>query len=422
MITGIPENDWEIDLPSGICLDIIPVKSGKFCIRPYGIDDKFRGLLSDNETTYLNKSVNGWLSERNVELKDTDIYDARLFPVLDYNDITGSLINWFFNPQIEADINRQKWISAEKCSSSELLVECDLKALESQRNKFRLENLKAIYANHQKSVFFQSDLDYLASESIDSGLVLPKSLDSSDPSILMQDMMFRSRCESNDSKKKEYRTKAFEILQSAILEPIKTNKQLPKMNVYEDQIVWARSPVRIDLAGGWTDTPPNCNLNGGSVVTVSLELNGQPPLQAFVRPCKEKKIILRSIDLGEREVISTFDELRSFNLVGSPFSIPKAALALSGFLPEYCSYSWPTLLEQLGDFGSGIEISFLAAIPKGSGMGTSSILAATILGAISDFTGLNWDQFEICNRALGLEQLLTTGGGWQDQYGGVIPG
>jgi galactokinase/mevalonate kinase-like predicted kinase len=28
----------------------------------------------------------------------------------------------------------------------------------------------------------------------------------------------------------------------------------------------------------------------------------------------------------------------------------------------------------------------------------------------------------ICHRTLILEQLLTTGGGWQDQYGGILPG
>ena len=55
-------------------------------------------------------------------------------------------------------------------------------------------------------------------------------------------------------------------------------------------------------------------------------------------------------------------------------------------------------------------------------LGTSSILAATVLGALSDFCGLAWDKNEIGNRTLILEQLLTTGGGWQDQYGGVLHG
>jgi galactokinase/mevalonate kinase-like predicted kinase len=64
----------------------------------------------------------------------------------------------------------------------------------------------------------------------------------------------------------------------------------------------------------------------------------------------------------------------------------------------------------------------LAAIPAGSGLGTSSILASTVLGALNDFCGLAWDKDEICRRTLVLEQLLTTGGGWQDQYGGVLEG
>ena len=108
--------------------------------------------------------------------------------------------------------------------------------------------------------------------------------------------------------------------------------------------------------------------------------------------------------------------------VGSPFSIPKAALVLAGFQPGFSTESYVSLEEQLKAFGSGMEITLLSAIPAGSGLGTSSILASTVLGAISDFCGLNWDKNEICNRTLILEQLLTTGGGWQDQYGGVLRG
>ena len=45
-----------------------------------------------------------------------------------------------------------------------------------------------------------------------------------------------------------------------------------------------------------------------------------------------------------------------------------------------------------------------------------------MLGAVSDFCSLAWDKSEIGRRTLALEQLLTTGGGWQDQFGGVLPG
>jgi hypothetical protein len=69
-----------------------------------------------------------------------------------------------------------------------------------------------------------------------------------------------------------------------------------RINIFPDQIIWGRSPARLDLAGGWSDTPPYCLQNGGSVLNMAVELNGQPPIQAFIRLSPEKRIILRSID------------------------------------------------------------------------------------------------------------------------------
>ena len=67
-------------------------------------------------------------------------------------------------------------------------------------------------------------------------------------------------------------------------------------------------------------------------------------------------------------------------------------------------------------------MSLLAAVPKGSGLGTSSILASTILGALSEFCGLGWGSMDVMMKTLALEQMLSTGGGWQDQAGGALPG
>ena len=141
-----------------------------------------------------------------------------------------------------------------------------------------------------------------------------------------------------------------------------------------------------------------------------------------MKPCREPHIVLRSIDLGAIEVVETYEQLAAYNKVGSPFSIPKAALVLAGFQPGFSQETFPTLRAQLESFGCGIELTLLSAIPAGSGLGTSSILAATVLGAVSDFCSLAWDKNEIGRRTLVLEQLLTTGGGWQDQFGGVLGG
>jgi galactokinase/mevalonate kinase-like predicted kinase len=121
-------------------------------------------------------------------------------------------------------------------------------------------------------------------------------------------------------------------------------------------------------------------------------------------------------------VVKTFEELRLYRRLGSPFSIPRAALALCGFLPEFAGERHDSLEQQLNAFGAGIEVTLLSAIPAGSGLGTSSILAATVLGALNDFCGLQWNKHEIATITLVLEQLLTSGGGWQDQYGGILHG
>jgi galactokinase/mevalonate kinase-like predicted kinase len=49
-------------------------------------------------------------------------------------------------------------------------------------------------------------------------------------------------------------------------------------------------------------------------------------------------------------------------------------------------------------------------------------LSATVLAALSDLCGLNWNRNVLFTRTLALEQMLTTGGGWQDQAGGLFRG
>ena len=64
----------------------------------------------------------------------------------------------------------------------------------------------------------------------------------------------------------------------------------------------------------------------------------------------------------------------------------------------------------------------MAAIPQGSGLGTSSILSGTVLGALNEIGSLGWDVQTIAARVSAIEQMLGSGGGWQDQYGGLLRG
>jgi galactokinase/mevalonate kinase-like predicted kinase len=158
------------------------------------------------------------------------------------------------------------------------------------------------------------------------------------------------------------------------------------------------------------------------VVNLAVELNGQPPVQVYIRPTTEPEIVIHSIDLGVSERLRTYGDLDGVSGVGSAFAIPRAALKLAGFFPGFSRYSYKTLEEQLRAFGGGLDISMMIAVPKGSGLGTSSIVAGALLGGLSECCSLGWDRQEVCYRVLLLEQMLTTGGGWQDQMGGIYEG
>ena len=375
IITGVPRNDWNIQLEPGQCLDIVPMGDDLYAVRCYHIDDRFDGAEQQRKQ----------------------------FPVLRLDEIESFITSHFSSKTSTLS----SLLSAEEISS-----EANLYRLFKQRTAFRSQIWPALARNWQHSVFYQLDLDDAAREFSMNKISMPEALDEKAPLMTrIHDAMFRGN-----------REQAFGLLREGLTQQVLAQPQHPRLSVYRDQIVWGRSPVRIDIAGGWTDTPPYCLLEGGNVVNLAIELNGQPPLQVYVKPSKELCITLRSIDLGASEVVETYEELLQYNKVGSPFSIPKAALALAGFAPQFSVEHFPSLKAQLEAFGSGIELTLLSAVPAGSGLGTSSILAATVLGAISDFCALAWDKNEIGRRTLVLEQLLTTGGGWQDQFGGVLGG
>ena len=429
VLTGIPENQWNLTLAPGICIDIVPVGEDLFCLRPYGMQDSFSGNPTDVTTKWMGYPVVDWLKRRGLSPeaagldKVFDLQKAPLFPVFSLKELSEGWVTWMVADQPETLDGAERWLAQPRLSAEEISTRANLVRLYAQRDRFRIATLPLLAKNNLHSVFYQIDLKALAADFSRGGLPLPNELPVSAPAVTrFRDHMFRAevaKCSGQDGRQQEQR--AFEELQQSLIGTVPLIAH-PQLDVFTDQIVWGRSPARLDLAGGWSDTPPYCIQAGGRVVNLAVDLNGQPPLQVFIRLSSRPTIVLRSIDNGVSEEITTYQQLDRLASLGSAFSIPRAALSLAGFHPRFNPSGFKSLEDQLKDFGGGIEISLLAAIPQGSGLGTSSILAATILGALSDFCHLGWSREMICTRALILEQLLTTGGGWQDQFGGILPG
>ena len=431
ILTGVPENGWALDLEQGVCLDFVPIDD-KLALRVYGYTDAFRGEMGRESTCWIGRSVSQWFGQRGISLEEagiggeTDLQLAPLFPVLKAFD--PAFIKWMFSANPEPSEEWKKlWLDSERLTARQLGQQANLVETYERRNALRRDALPVMMKHAEQSVFYKLDLEATAKLYADSPHELPDVLDVAalrNPMIALHDRMFHSAVgrHRGDEQRKAREKEAFQILGNLIVDRFRQQPVIPSCTLLEDQIVWGRCPVRFDFAGGWSDTPPYSLEHGGSVLNVAVELNGQPPIQVFARKTENLALTIRSIDLGLSEQLKTYEDVRAYDKLGSGFTLARAAFVICGFHPDFNGGKYQTLEEQLKALGGGVEISMLAAIPKGSGLGTSSILAATILGVLSDLAGLNWDKVEIAQRTLALEQLLTSGGGWQDQVGGIFPG
>jgi len=422
-LTGLPGGDWTFPLAPGDCLDCAPVGESDFVIRNYGFDDPFSGPLES--ACWMGRPALEWFCDRGMSPEDagiapgTDIQEAALFAVV--GEPHSAWINWLLHAS-PLEGARETWLSARRCSARELGEQVNLDRVFAQRRTLAAQATASLWDHRSSNPFFRMDLNNAASIYALGNRRVPLA-DPADGDALrrMHEQAFvaavkQARGEDGSQEEKA----AFAALAERII--ALCGPVAPKTTLIEDQILWARSPVRLDLAGGWSDTPPFCLKHGGAVVNLGANLNGQAPVQVFVRVCPEHHILIRSIDLGAQTVIRSFDELENCSDVGAIFSLAKAAFCLAGFHPRFHKDPPSSLRGLLEAFGGGIEVSMLAATPKGSGLGTSSVLAATLLAALGATGGMGWDHEDLFRRTMALEQMLTSGGGWQDQAGGIYHG
>ncbi len=165
-------------------------------------------------------------------------------------------------------------------------------------------------------------------------------------------------------------------------------------------------PVRVNLSGTWTDAMPYCIDNGGQVINMAVTVDGEKPIKVTAEKLEEKRIEFCSD--GANEVFlfvnsETVEDLSDFNL-------HKAVLETVGITSGT-------------ELGNGFRLTTqVNSIDKGSGLGTSSILLGGCFKALGELFGFQYTDDEIFEMVFVAEQIMKTGGGWQDQVGGLTPG
>ncbi|KAK9279064.1 hypothetical protein L1049_012739 [Liquidambar formosana] len=187
-----------------------------------------------------------------------------------------------------------------------------------------------------------------------------------------------------------------------------------KFDGYVDQTFYPKMvkvefPVRVDFVGGWSDTPPWSLERAGFVLNMAISLEGSLPIGTIIETTKENGLWIHD-DAGNQLHIEDLTSIATPFDSDDPFRLVKSALLVTGIIHDKILLS------------VGLQIKTWANVPRGSGLGTSSILAAAVVKGLLQISNGDESNENVARLVLVLEQLMGTGGGWQDQIGGLYPG
>lgn len=398
-----------VTVPDNVVLHGLKQRDGRFVVRIYGIND------NPKETKLFGK-----------ELKDTlgiegALWNAEIYPVCDSVDEGVKAALDLYAIVNNTTCLRDNWCKAEKKSLCSGFNDADPDALiawdKHMGELVVMDRLaKAIQKNipystwEKEAVFGAEGLTKVQKEWLEKRLIQV------DYSEKMRLLYYLGR-KLKGTEGEKMIAGAFKEIQKAVLTQIdlKENKSA-KITKDRHQV---KLPLRVNWGGGWSDTPPYCLENGGTVLNAAILLNGEKPVEVTLERLDELKVVFDSRDM---DVHGEFDSIEPLQRVGDPydpFVLQKAALLACGIIPAEGG-DLKTILTRLG---GGIHMqSEVTNVPKGSGLGTSSILAGACVKALFEFTGIAYDEASLYRHVSVMEQIMSTGGGWQDQVGGLSEG
>ncbi len=383
-------------IPDNTVLHGLKLKDGMFVVRMYGVSD------NPKENKYMGKAIDRplWQAKLFTPAKTIDeALENTLGGVV--GDAALSLCE-SFNMADSADIPlwQAKLDDRVKC---ELIIE----AIERRSGTGELEK---IFKNGLPKRIEKRLLSYAE---LQSNMVLDEF------SKKIRAYYYLSRLTNGDASEKYYKACFDTICESLIALNEGASNCARGLKIAKDESI-TRLPVRVNFGGGWSDTPPYCNENGGTVLNAAIKLNGECPIEAIVRKTDACSVVFASEDNGTYKEFVSLGELQSCKDPADPFALHKAALIATGVIPASGEGCLKKILKKLG---GGIYLSTQAIkIPRGSGLGTSSILSAACVKSLFDFFGVVAHEYDVYKTVILMEQIMSTGGGWQDQIGGATSG
>lgn len=427
VVLNVDAENTALCLPDNTCLWQVPIRTADdtaglltVCC---GVDDNPK--RSGGEATFANRSLDTWLSAHRLTPRDIwepdgppTLWNARLFPLHAGNPL--QLVTWMLTdaPSPEHD---NAWRSARRMSFADLHdVVSAVGVSRRQQNLVGQLALQAVtravrggLARNIAALGTQAEQGGSAAERMvelaTSGTVSACATGQQQSRRLqMQADLTALRGDADTARQRT--ADAFSAVQEEVATAVSGGTLSGVADIPVGRRECTELPVRFDIAGGWSDTPPYCLERPAAVLNLAATLGGVSPVGADVEaleaPCWD-------LGLGRHgeETLTVHDgeDVAAAAGLRDRFALLRHALVLSGFGAER-------------HISQGVCVRTWAHVPRGSGLGTSSILGAALLTALQRLAGRPADVETVSGLVLMLEQRMTTGGGWQDQIGGLVPG
>ena len=166
-------------------------------------------------------------------------------------------------------------------------------------------------------------------------------------------------------------------------------------------IIRSKAPLRLGLAGGGTDVSPYSDLYGGAILNTTVDMFAYTTIE----PTDDGKVVFLSPEKHLREEYTNATQVDTDGY----FILHKGV--------------YNRIVKQFTHKPLSMRISSFVDAPAGSGMGTSSTLVVSILGAYVEWLKLPLGEYDIARLAYEIERVdLGLAGGKQDQYAATFGG
>jgi fucokinase len=459
-----------LSLPAGLVLNQIPLRPSssqpaRHVAQLYGVDDDPQELLVEGRATFQGKPLADWMESRGLSPDtlwphlDADVrclWNARLFVPGDEEN-TLRWARWLYAPAGRDEVFQ--WMTLERVSFEECARLADQEAVFKYRAQLRAEALaedlvglafgdlqpRALFSSlgsvvemAEVTAAFLDQLDHyepfermrayqVLSDLLGDGrLQRIAAAETNRPDGELppevEDLLyhfFHRRMRSSFEAASFLEELAFDEVGAALASALAEHPSTRRRILAPGARAMVCAPARIDFGGGWTDIPPFSLEHGGTVLNAAVLLNGERPIIARGEILAEPVLELISVDGDAREIIVDATSLSHYQHPADPLALHKAAAVLAGFAGPGPNADLTDYLRRLG---GGLRLITDLKLPSGSGLGGSSIAAMALLRCLDLLQGRESTPTDLSARVLYLGQMLTTGGGWQDQLGGIYPG